>query len=143
MFEVLYTSRSIESLTSEQIDINKIYQNKNGNENKDNKENNEFIIITHNNNDEENEENEEKNIKTEENIITKHKTSELSLLYIKYLYQILNIFVSTSNDDLKDNVVNNLFKNTKDILIETNNTIINNNTNNPSAYKKYHYIAVI
>ena len=136
MFEVLYTSRSIESLTSEQIDINKIYQNKNGNENKDNKENNEFIIITHNNNDEENEENEEKNIKTEENIITKHKTSELSLLYIKYLYQILNIFVSTSNDDLKDNVVNNLFKNTKDILIETNNTIINNNTNNPSAYKK-------
>ena len=57
-------------------------------------------------------------------------------MYIKYLYQILNIFVSTSNDDLKDNVVNNLFKNTKDILIETNNTIINNNTNNPSAYKK-------
>ena len=85
MFEVLYTSRSIESLTSEQIDINKIYQNKNGNENKDNKENNEFIIITHNNNDEENEENEEKNIKTEENNITKHKTSSIcSQIFFKF-----------------------------------------------------------
>ena len=37
---------------------------------------------------------------------------------------------------MKDNVVNNLFKNTKDILIETNNLIINNNSNNPSSYKK-------
>ena len=37
---------------------------------------------------------------------------------------------------MKDNVVNNLFKTTKDILIETNNNIINNNTNNPLAYKK-------
>ncbi len=58
------------------------------------------------------------------------------MLYITYTYQILNIFVSTTNDDLKDNVVNILFRTTKDILIETNNMIINNNTNNPSAYKK-------
>ena len=109
MFEILYTSRAIESLTPNQIDIKKIYQDK-----KENKENNEYILIDNN----------------------KHKISELSLLYITYTYQILNIFVGTSNDDLKDNVVNNLFKNTKDILIETNNLIINNNSNNPSSYKK-------
>ena len=109
MFEILYTSRAIESLTPNQIDIKKIYQDK-----KENKENNEYILIDNN----------------------KHKISELSILYITYTYQILNIFVGTSNDDLKDNVVNNLFKNTKDILIETNNLIINNNSNNPSSYKK-------
>ena len=139
MFEVLYTSRSIEALSPEQIDIKKIYQNQNNNkENKENdnenKENKEYIIIVESN-EEENEEENNDNNKNEE-IERKQKISELSLLYIKYTYQILNIFVSTSNDDLKDNVVNNLFKTTKDILIETNNNIINNNTNNPLAYKK-------
>ena len=133
MFEVLYTSRSIESLSPEQIDIKKIYQNQN--ETKDeNNDNKEYIIIIESN-EEENEEENNDNNKNEE-IERKQKISELSLLYIKYTYQILNIFVSTSNDDLKDNVVNNLFKTTKDILIETNNNIINNNTNNPLAYKK-------
>ena len=139
MFEVLYTSRSIESLSPEQIDIKKIYQNQNDNKenkenNNENKENKEYIIIIESN-EEENEEENNDNNKNEE-IERKQKISELSLLYIKYTYQILNIFVSTSNDDLKDNVVNNLFKTTKDILIETNNNIINNNTNNPLAYKK-------
>ena len=110
IFEILYTSRGIESLTPDQIDIKKIYQNKEDT----NEENKEYIIIEND----------------------KHKISELSLLYITYTYQILNIFVSTTNDDLKDNVVNILFRTTKDILIETNNMIINNNTNNPSAYKK-------
>ena len=130
MFEVLYTSRGIESLSPEQIDIKKIYQNQNKEEEKENKE---YIIIIQEN-DEENEE--ENNNNKNEEIESRQKISELSLLYIKYTYQILNIFVSTTNDDLKDNVVNNLFKTTKDILIETNNNIINNNTNNPLAYKK-------
>ena len=110
IFEILYTSRGIESLTPDQIDIKKIFQNKK----EDISKNKDYIIIENN----------------------KHKISELSLLYITYTYQILNIFVSTANDDLKDNVVNILFKTTKDILMETNNHIINNNTNNPSAYKK-------
>ena len=131
MFEVLYTSRGIESLSPEQIDIKKIYQNQNKEEEKENKE---YIIIIQEN-EEENEEENNNNNKNEE-IESRQKISELSLLYIKYTYQILNIFVSTTNDDLKDNVVNNLFKTTKDILIETNNNIINNNTNNPLAYKK-------
>ena len=130
MFEVLYTSRGIESLSPEQIDIKKIYQNQNKEEEKENKE---YIIIIQEN-EEENEE--ENNNNKNEEIESRQKISELSLLYIKYTYQILNIFVSTTNDDLKDNVVNNLFKTTKDILIETNNSIINNNTNNPLAYKK-------
>ena len=133
MFEVLYTSRGIESLSPEQIDIKKIYQNQNKEEEKEN-ENKEYIIIIQEN-EEENEEENNNNNKNEE-IESRQKISELSLLYIKYTYQILNIFVSTTNDDLKDNVVNNLFKTTKDILIETNNNIINNNTNNPLAYKK-------
>ena len=130
MFEVLYTSRGIESLSPEQIDIKKIYQNQNKEEEKENKE---YIIIIQEN-EEENEE--QNNNNKNEEIESRQKISELSLLYIKYTYQILNIFVSTTNDDLKDNVVNNLFKTTKDILIETNNNIINNNTNNPLAYKK-------
>jgi len=130
MFEVLYTSRGIESLSPEQIDIKKIYQNQNKEEEKENKK---YIIIIQEN-EEENEE--ENNNNKNEEIESRQKISELSLLYIKYTYQILNIFVSTTNDDLKDNVVNNLFKTTKDILIETNNNIINNNTNNPLAYKK-------
>ena len=130
MFEVLYTSRGIESLSPEQIDIKKIYQNQNKEEEKENKE---YIIIIQEN-EEENEE--ENNNNKNEEFESRQKISELSLLYIKYTYQILNIFVSTTNDDLKDNVVNNLFKTTKDILIETNNNIINNNTNNPLAYKK-------
>ena len=133
MFEVLYTSRGIESLTPDQVDIKKIYTNKKDNNDNNINNNNEYIIINHIN-EEENEENNNE-IKSEENI-SKHKISELSLLYIKYTYQILNIFVSTTNDDLKDNVVNILFKNTKDILISTNNFIVTNNTNNPSAYKK-------
>ena len=129
MFEVLYTSRGIESLSPEQIDIKKIYQKQKKEEEKENKE---YIIIIQENE----EENEEENNNKNEEIESRQKISELSLLYIKYTYQILNIFVSTTNDDLKDNVVNNLFKTTKDILIETNNNIINNNTNNPLAYKK-------
>ena len=112
IFEVLYTSRDIESLTPDEIDIKKIYKDKK--ENSDDNKDNEYIIIDN----------------------SKHRISELSLLYITYIYQILNIFVSTSNDDIKDNVVNILFQTTKDILIDTNNNIIINNTNNPSAYKK-------
>ena len=102
----------IENKYQQIFDIKKIFKDKK--ENKENKENTEFILIEND----------------------KHKISELSLLYITYTYQILNIFVGTSNDDLKDNVVNNLFTTTKDILIETNNAILNNNSNNPSSYKK-------
>ena len=66
MFEVLYTSRAIESLTPNQIDIKKIYQDK-----KENKENNEYILIDDN----------------------KNKITKLNLLYIIYTYQILYIYV--------------------------------------------------
>jgi hypothetical protein len=115
-FEVLYTCRGIENLSLDQIDINKIYQKTN--------EKSPYIIIS-----EQNDENEEENEKNDENE-KKHKISELSLLYINYTYKILNIFVSTTNDDLKDDIVNNLFKTTKEILIETNNIIKSNNNFN-------------
>ncbi len=117
IFEVLYTSRNIESLAPDQIDIKNIYKND------DRSPINTYIIISNIN--DENEENENEN---ETEIEKKQKISDLSLIYIKYAYEILNIFVTTTNDDLKDNIVNKLFKNTKEILMETN-SLITNNTN--------------
>ena len=123
IFEVLYTFRGIENLTLDQIDINHIYKNSNQNEK------NEYIFISNSN--DENDNNEENENETE----SKHKISGLSLLYIKYTYQILNIFVSTTNDDIKDDISDKLFKTTKEILIDTNNLIINNKNINNSQNK--------
>ena len=113
IFEVLYTFRGIENLTLEQIDIKKIYKDSDPNEK------NPYIFISINDENENNEENENEGE-------SRHKISGLSLLYIKYTYQILNIFVSTTNDEIKDDISDKLFKTTKEILIETNNLIINN-----------------
>ena len=135
MFNILYTFRGIETLTPDQIDIKKIYKGKNNNDEINNLKNTEYIIITHNNEDvEENENKETDTQETKDEEDSKHLISELSLLYINYTYQILNIFVSTTNDDLKDNIVNILFKNTKEILMNTNNLIINKS--NVLDYKK-------
>ena len=135
MFNILYTFRGIETLTPDQIDIKKIYKDKNSNDEINNLKNTEYIIITHNNEDvEENENKETDTQETKDEEDSKHLISELSLLYINYTYQILNIFVSTTNDDLKDNIVNILFKNTKEILMNTNNLIINKS--NVLDYKK-------
>ena len=139
MFEVLYTFRGIELLTPEQIDIKIIYKNSNKNEK------NKFILISNKNDDDEDNE-EEKDNENKDSTDKKdknksensnHKISELSLLYIKYTYQILNIFVSTTNDDLKDDIVNNLFKITKEILVDTNNLITNNSNNNNEKIALY------
>ena len=135
MFNILYTFRGIETLSPDQIDIKKIYKDKNSNDEINNLKNTEYIIITHNNEDvEENENKETDTQETKDEEDSKHLISELSLLYINYTYQILNIFVSTTNDDLKDNIVNILFKNTKEILMNTNNLIINKS--NVLDYKK-------
>ena len=135
MFNILYTFRGIETLSPDQIDIKKIYKGKNNNDEINNLKNTEYIIITHNNEDvEENENKETDTQETKDEEDSKHLISELSLLYINYTYQILNIFVSTTNDDLKDNIVNILFKNTKEILMNTNNLIINKS--NVLDYKK-------
>ena len=126
IFEVLYTFRGIENLTLDQIDINKIYKDSNPNEK------NSYIFIA--NSSDENENNEENENEGE----SKHKISGLSLLYIKYTYKILNVFVSTANDDIKDEISDKLFKTTKEVLIDTNNLIINNknNTQNKIDNKK-------
>ena len=128
--EVLYTSRNIESLTSDQIDIKNLYKND------DRNPFNLFIIISNSN--DENEENENDGDDTEIEKEKQKKISDLSLIYIEYIYEILNIFVTTTNDDLKDDIVNKLFKNTKEILMETNNLITNNtkikNNKNISLY---------
>ena len=118
IFEVLYTSRNIESLSPEQIDITKIYKTDERNKT------NSYIIITSNDDNENNEKEKE----------TNHKISDLSLLYIDYTYQILKIFVTTTNDDRKDEIVDKLFKTTRDILMDTNNLITKNkNSNNKIA----------
>ena len=111
---MLYTSRNIESLNPEQIDIRKIYKKDERNKA------NSFIIISSNSNEEKESENQEKDEKWEEK---KHKISELTLLYIDYVYQILKIFVTTTNDDRKDEIVDKLFKTTKEILMDTNNLV--------------------
>jgi hypothetical protein len=120
IFEVLYTFRGIENLTLDQIDIKKIYKDSDPNEK------NEFIFIA--NSSDENEGGEENENNGENEGESKHKISGLSLLYITYTYQILNIFVSTTNDDIKDDISDKLFKTTKELLMDTNN-IINNNKN--------------
>ena len=118
IFEVLYTSRNIESYSPEQIDITKIYKTDERNKV------NSYIIITSNDDNENNETEIEK----------KHKISDLSLLYIDYTYQVLKIFVTTTNDDRKDEIVDKLFKTTKDILMDTNNIVTKNkNSNNKIA----------
>jgi hypothetical protein len=118
IFEVLYTSRNIESYSPEQIDITKIYKTDERNKI------NSYIIITSNDDNENNETEIEK----------KHKISDLSLLYIDYTYQVLKIFVTTTNDDRKDEIVDKLFKTTKDILMDTNNIVTKNkNSNNKIA----------
>ena len=118
IFEILYTSRNIESYSPDQIDITKIYKTDERNKI------NSYIIITSNDDNENNEDEIEK----------KHKISELSLLYIDYTYQVLKIFVTTTNDDRKDEIVDKLFKTTKDILMDTNNIVTKNkNSNNKIA----------
>ena len=118
IFEVLYTSRNIEGYSPEQIDITKIYKTDERNKI------NSYIIITSNDDNENNEAEIEK----------KHKISDLSLLYIDYTYQVLKIFATTTNDDRKDEIVDKLFKTTKDILMDTNNIVTKNkNTNNKIA----------
>ena len=127
IFEVLYTFGGIENLTLDQIDIKKIYKDSNPNEK------NEFIFIS--NSSDENENNEEKENENENEGESKHKISGLSLLYITYTYKILNIFVSTTNDDIKDDISDKLFKTTKEILMDTNNLINNNKNINNSKNK--------
>ena len=127
IFEVLYTFGGIENLTLDQIDIKKIYKDSNQNEK------NEFIFIS--NSSDENENNEEKENENENEGESKHKISGLSLLYITYTYKILNIFVSTTNDDIKDDISDKLFKTTKEILMDTNNLINNNKNINNSKNK--------
>jgi hypothetical protein len=138
MFEVLYTSRSIEVLTPEQVDINLIYKNSP----QVNEKSSYIIISSYTDEDDENEENKDtKDTKDDEtkNENSKQKISQLSLLYIHYTYQILNIYVSTTNDDLKDDIVNNLFKTTKEILIDTNTLITNNNNNSNNKKISLYY----
>jgi hypothetical protein len=136
IFEVLYTSRNIESLTPDQIDITKIYKTDERNKT------NSFILITSDSNDENENENENEN--NENEIKTEHKISELSLLYINYTYQILKIFVTTTNDDRKDEIVDKLFKTTRDILMDTNNLLTNNqNSNNQNKKIALYYSDLI
>ena len=136
IFEVLYTSRNIESLTPDQIDITKIYKADERNKT------NSFILITSDSNDENENENENEN--NENEVKTEHKISELSLLYINYTYQILKIFVTTTNDDRKDEIVDKLFKTTRDILMDTNNLLTNNqNSNNQNKKIALYYSDLI
>ena len=137
IFEILYTSTNIESYTPDQVDIKIKYKDDKR------KEKNSYIIIMVNpQKEDENDTNEETDESTK--IETRQKISELSILYIKYTYEILNIFVTTTNDDRKDEIVDKLFKTTRDILMDTNNLLTNNqNSNNQNKKIALYYSDLI
>ena len=57
----------------------------------------------------------------------KHKISKFSYCYIKYIYEYLVVYTHTP-DELKDSIINQIMKLTKDILSLSNSIILNNKT---------------
>ena len=96
MFEKLYADESIDNIKPEQIKIN-LYNN--------NIDFNYIVFINEKNG---------------------HKISNFSYLFIKYCYIFLYVYISTYNIDLKKIIINQLYKVTKDLLLYTEDLIVNN-----------------
>ena len=107
MFNILNTNQNINKL---KIEPDKIILLNNFDENI-NKEINGFLII-------ENEKNENDK---------KHKISKFSYSFIRYAYEYLVVYTFFPNE-LKDGIINQIMKVTKDILIYSKEIIINNET---------------
>ena len=116
MFDILNTKQNINKLiiSSEQIIFIKeeSINNINISDNKDNKEEKKNMLIL----------NEEKNENDK-----KHKISKFSYCYIKYLYEYLVVYTH-SPDCLKDTIINQIMKVTKDILSISKELLIDNDT---------------
>ena len=114
MFEKLYVEANIDKITLKQIEIS---QKINKRENDSilslyNSDNNNFIYFINeiNGND------------------CGHRISNFSCLYIKYVYKFLYVYIVTKDTSLKKMLVDWLYKVTKDLLLYTEDIIVNNPT---------------
>ena len=113
MFDVLNTRQNINKLIIEPDKIIFIPENQNKNTNNTIEENREeknmYLLL-------ENEKNENDK---------KHRISKFSYCYIKYMYEYLVVY-TYSPDEIKDSIINQIMKLTKDILTYSKEIIIDN-----------------
>ena len=107
MFEKLYIEKNLDKITLKQIDIN---NNSNNNYLLQNNNNYIYFINEINAND------------------CGHKISNFSCLFIKYTYEFLYVYLLTNNPSLKKSLIDQLYKVTKDLLLYTEDIIVNNPT---------------
>ena len=122
MFEKLYVETNIDKITLKQIEINQKI-NKSENDNilsLYNSDNNNFIYFINeiNGND------------------CGHRISNFSCLYIKYVYKFLYVYIVTKDSSLKKMLVDWLYKVTKDLLLYSEDIIVNNPTGLINNIKK-------
>ena len=113
MFDVLNTRQKINKLIIEPDKIIFIPENQNKNTNntiEENKEEKNMYLLL------ENEKNENDK---------KHRISKFSYCYIKYMYEYLVVY-TYSPDEIKDSIINQIMKLTKDILTYSKEIIIDN-----------------
>ena len=104
MFNILYNKENIDEMNNIKAkDIIFIEPND------DNEKGNEFLILNNENNEDD----------------KKHKITLFSLSYIKYVYEYLVIYLYAPNETFKNNILNKIFKVTKDILSQTTNFLMN------------------
>jgi hypothetical protein len=106
MFDILNKYQNINKL---KIEPDKIILIQDSNDNNNKEEKNEFLII-----------NNEKNENDK-----KHKISKFSYCYIKYSYENLVVYTHTPNE-LKDSIINQVMKLTKDVLTYSKEIMIDN-----------------
>ena len=99
MFEILNTKQDINKLIIDSEKIIFIPESKDNNTDSDNKDKKMFLIL--------------ENEKSEND--KKHKISKFSYCYIKYMYEYLVVYTH-SPDELKDSIINQIMKLSKDIL---------------------------
>ena len=107
MFDFLNTKQNINDIKIEIDDIITINP-----EEKEGEEKNEFLIVSN------------ENIENDR----KHRISKFSYFYIKYLYEYLVVYTNIPHKNLKESIINKIMKLTKDILIFTQDLVINNET---------------
>ena len=120
MFEKLYIEKNIDKISLKNIDISKKNEKTRQLLSFMNKEENNYIYFINeiNGND------------------CGHKISNFSCLFIKYAYDFLYVYVLTKDISLKKNLVEHLYKVIKDLLLYTEDIIVNNPTGLINNMKK-------
>ena len=104
MFDVLYNKENIDKINNIQANNIILIESNNNNE-----KGNEFLLLNNENS----------------NDNKKHKITLFSYSYIKYAYEYLIIYLYAPNETFKNNILNKIYKVTKDILSQTTNFIMN------------------